>query len=100
MLLDEFGRSYEAERSRAIKAEERGDAHNELTWPLDPLLEALLRFENELELRGLIDRVFRLCDANATGRVDCTKAPPAPPAPNKSRLHQDPPTYVRNRGCG
>ena len=63
----------QTERTRAIKAEERGDARHELTWPQDPLLEGLLRFENELELRGLVDRVFRLCDANATGRVDCTK---------------------------
>ena len=49
---------------------ERGDAHHELTWPLDPLLETLLRFETSGELRALATKTFRMCDANASGRVD------------------------------
>jgi Trm5-related predicted tRNA methylase len=54
----------EEERLRAIEINKR-----KVRGPLDPLIETLVSFEDEEQLRSWIDRIYRLLDMDDSGRM-------------------------------
>ena len=52
----------EEERLRAIEINKR-----KVRGPLDPLMETLVSFEDEEQLRSWIDRIYRLLDMDDSG---------------------------------
>lgn len=36
------------------------EKHDELAWPLDPLMEMLMQFENEAQLNAMISQIFKV----------------------------------------
>ena len=64
VLLNEFSRAYDAEKTVAAHEKEMRKQHDELMGPLDPLLDRLMSFENELQLEAMITQIFQ---ASASG---------------------------------
>lgn len=43
-----------------VAAAQERERHDELAWPLDPLMEMLMRFENDAQLDAMIAQIFQV----------------------------------------